>query len=275
LNLSKNLLTSKSAKKIATFLEKMDSSDSMEHLILDGNVKVQNQGLNDLCYGLLNRAAELNNSMTVVEDIMMPLLTFSMANCGITDQGFHNFTKKIEELNHKFDPTSMLENNLVKREPTKDFYRGGMAINFADNELSSLSLVSLTATFKTFRGFRSVNLSRMGNFKSQTGKEEHVHVHDGHAHVHHKPDKNEQISVLLAKQLAYNTTLTHFDLTGNEFSSKTIVEFLRAIKFNQTLQELKLTINQETAKELPENGKQIKNYNPYHLSCQYNFFLKY
>jgi len=110
----------------------MNSSDSMEHLILDSNIKLQNKALNDLSYGLLNRASKLNNSMTVVEDIMMPLLTFSMANCSITDQGFHNFTKKIEELTVKFQPDN------------KDFYRGGMAINFAENELSSLSLVSLT-----------------------------------------------------------------------------------------------------------------------------------
>jgi len=57
----------------------------MEHLILDGNVRYQNQGLNDLCYSLLNRAGQLNNQLNPDDPIMMPLLTLSLANTGVTD----------------------------------------------------------------------------------------------------------------------------------------------------------------------------------------------
>jgi len=72
----------------------------------------------------------------------------------------------------------------------------------------------------------------MINFKVL--KDENVHNHGDHVHVK-QSDKAEQISLLLAKQLAYTTTLTHLDLSYISFSSRTIVEFLRAIKFNQTL----------------------------------------
>ena len=36
--------------------------------------------------------------MNVSEFILMPLLTLSCADCGITDPGFENFIKKIDEI---------------------------------------------------------------------------------------------------------------------------------------------------------------------------------
>ena len=58
-------------------------------------------------------------------------------------------------------------------------------------------------------------------------------------------------------------TLTHLDISGHEFSSKFIFEIMRAIQYNFSMQELKLSIFESSLKGLPENGKNIKNYNKY------------
>ena len=67
----------------------------------------------------------------------------------------------------------------------------------------------------------------------------------------------------LARSIMQSESVTSIDLSGNEFSARVIVEFLRAIQFNSILQEFKLTINKETLSQLPENGKNIKNYNKF------------
>jgi hypothetical protein len=46
-----------------------------------------------------------------------------------------------------------------------DYYRGGMAVNFSHNNLSSRSLYELTLLLHN-RGIRSVNLSHLGNMKA-------------------------------------------------------------------------------------------------------------
>ena len=53
----------------------------------------------------------------------MPLLTLSLAQTGINDQGFVNFVKKMEEVKQRFEPSGAFG--------VKDYYRGGMAINFS------------------------------------------------------------------------------------------------------------------------------------------------
>lgn len=49
-----------------------------------------------------------------------------------------------------------------------DYYRGGMAVNFSQNALSSRSLLELTLLIQ-FRGIRSVNFSNLGNMKYVKG----------------------------------------------------------------------------------------------------------
>ena len=41
------------------------------------------------------------------------------------------------------------------------------------------------------------------------------------------------------------SSITHLDLSENQFSSKTIVHFLIALQSNHILQEFKLTIGEE------------------------------
>ena len=55
---------------------------------------------------------------------MLPLLTLSMADTGINDQGFVAFIKKLEDMHNRFQ--------YAKKH---DYYRGGMAINFSENKL--------------------------------------------------------------------------------------------------------------------------------------------
>jgi hypothetical protein len=58
----------------------------------------------------------------------MPLLTFSMAETGINDIGFEFFVKKMDEIDRR-DTRVLL--NPLQQNSMKDFFRGGMAINFA------------------------------------------------------------------------------------------------------------------------------------------------
>ena len=75
----------------------------------------------------------------------------------------------------------------------------------------------------------------------------------------------------IARLLSQTTSLTHIDLSGNEFSWKVLIEMIRAIQHNPIIQELKLSIFSEAQGHLPENGKDIKNFKRYHLSSQYNY----
>lgn len=146
MNFSGNLLTLKSARAIGRYLENKAQSSAMEHLILDHNPQIGNTGLGELSQSLMQRLQLLNQGRT--ESIMLPLLTLSMANTGLNDQGFVAFIKKLEDISNRFQYQGI-----------KDYYRGGMAINFSQNKLYFQCFVPLLKLLNDFNGLRSINLS--------------------------------------------------------------------------------------------------------------------
>ena len=71
-----------------------------------------------------------------------------MADTGLNDQGFVSFIKKLDDINNRFQYSNV-----------KDYYRGGMAINFSENKLSFQAFVPLLKCMNEFTGLRSLNLS--------------------------------------------------------------------------------------------------------------------
>jgi hypothetical protein len=90
---------------------------------------------------------QLLNEMQDGASVVLPLLTLSMADTGINDQGFGTFIKKLEDINAKY-----------QYGVPRDYYRGGMAINFSKNDLTFQAFVPLLKLINDFTGLRSISL---------------------------------------------------------------------------------------------------------------------
>jgi hypothetical protein len=124
------------------------------------------------------------------DTIMMPLLTLSCSDTGINDQGLNKFIKRMEELQQRYEPAQVpgITDNL-NQQYEKDYYRGGMAINFSSNMLSSLCFRPLSQLIISFRGLRSINLSNMLAFKPSTSSPSK----DSKKRTGARVDKNDQM----------------------------------------------------------------------------------
>lgn len=169
INLTKNNLTTKSIRTFSLFLENLSCSKNLETLILDGNVKIQNQGLQELSNSLLLRMEVMNSGHgrdlygLNYQLLIMPLLYLSCSNTGINDAGFIKFIKKLEEIQCQFDPYIP---GLSNKQNEKDYYRGGMGINFSHNCISNVAFMDLSKLITNFKGLRSINLSHATGFSS-------------------------------------------------------------------------------------------------------------
>ena len=75
----------------------------------------------------------------------MPLLTLSLSNCGINDSGFDALIQKLKQIEQKTQMNDMFFGlaNGTKPKECKDYYRGGMGIQFSKNYLSLQSFLAL------------------------------------------------------------------------------------------------------------------------------------
>lgn len=151
----------------------------------------------------------------------------------------------------------------------KDYYRGGMAINFGSNSLSNMSFMQVSRLISAFRGLRSINLSHLRHFKFVPTFLKKGEKGDKSTII----DKNDQIMLFFANSLARNTSITHLDISGIEFSARVVDDMLRAIQHNSTLQEMKLSVYSNAKNRLPQQPKTLKTYFKYHLSSQFNYYV--
>mmetsp|Transcript_16745 Transcript_16745/g.25810 ORF Transcript_16745/g.25810 Transcript_16745/m.25810 type:complete len:107 (+) Transcript_16745:3264-3584(+) len=99
----------------------------------------------ELQNGLMNRFNSVNQSShkdalrIPTEEIVMPMQTFSMAGCSISDQSFFSFLEKMKEIMTRHQ-LFFRWNKMV----SKDYYCGGMAICFARNKITLKSFFFLS-----------------------------------------------------------------------------------------------------------------------------------
>ena len=106
-----------------------------------------------------NQKMYLYENRNVSNVTILPLLSLSVCNTGIQDNGFISFLKQMEQMLSKYQPKSY------------DFYRGGMALNFSQNSMSNYSFASLPK-FLTLRGIRSISMSKLSKFTNNFSNSE-------------------------------------------------------------------------------------------------------
>lgn len=101
LNLSNNAITDYSARSLASFLQSLEHSPQLQHLLINDNPAF-GDGINMLAEALSQRMSAMNKPeyREKRDDVdgklfMMPLLSLGLGNTGLTDNLFVNLLSKL------------------------------------------------------------------------------------------------------------------------------------------------------------------------------------
>jgi len=249
LNLTKNLITEKSMRFIGTYLEDLQRSGHLQHLILNQNGLIGNNGLSDLTLSLSDRMSQLNNIGTraqsgmniSIDVLMMPLLSLGVAEIGVNDQGFDTFAKSI--LQAKARMASFSYGNAPQQ---YDTYQGGMALDFRHNKLSYKSILTLAKLLEDLDGFSAIEIGHQNSSLSKKVKEQKKSSDKSRQQSQKQLQQQQNLYfVKLARQLAVNKTLTKIGLDGIDLNILQIIELMRAFQSNHSLQEIRMTVEMD------------------------------
>lgn len=176
----------------------------------------------------------------------MPLLSLSLEGCGIDDSGFERaFIKGMYDIHSRFSPMEAprpiqnkfgrQQKSLAPQEKSKDYYRGGMSVNFSQNKLTFATFKSLAKLLASFEGLRSLNLSHQKT-SLKTGSR----------------GSNERVIHEFGDMIIKNNSMTHLDIRGIELTMKSLGELFRGFSRNAVLQEIKVDLPLKSGAEFDE-----------------------